>query len=1016
MVPKKPSKEILAPDTEGVERVARSQALEPGVYWRAIKDVEIRDPDSDFRGWDVESGTVLLLADIEWCDGSPHTAVLRAHPRWGDSTMKLLINDFVTSFVPAPDGPAVRAQEMAEIQGEIAALQQEINDGQRDPSIVVPAIEDGIKRWEKEQARKSRGEKRPARRALTASLAGPGSFSLPNVIGRQVSAGDVSALAHVAERQGKLAELKMEWIQKRTGQISEKVKALVPFYSECAGVALARTSAVRKQYEAIRKGLESLDLYTGKGVEVHAIKKGKGATGEEPLTLMQRKLFMGEELAAFADVDAKFDYRRIEAFDKALEEFPALVSQIFPTPRCVVSMAVRRDPVDYGDRVMNFTLNRINESAFLLVRDGENIYRVHSTVQSHELAERLFPTKNEFDELFRGIDGMSINFQDVRFTDRAARSDNLALHYKRFLILLCGLDHRLRLFGAFYPEAEALSFISIGFQESHMRFLADDDRGSLLGDGAAGIDEWIADKNSYLRSGSRVACFYGDLLTERTAPSCRKAVYVRGHYEVERPANPKSSGGIHVVYRDGRDLCVGVPVVHAAAEYREMRRPEFTARVNLRAYKEAKEEAYGYLCLDAVTADELDRYIYDRESRVGHVGYIRLFKLASAALRKEEHAEEASRAYLKESAVQAGIAVAEAADLAVAEAVRAWRCANGGKALPGLDDKAGLDVLLNQIYARARQADRFIHDAERLASEKDVVPLKLVLTGRNRLALYAEVPVSERDESLGMWGWVKRVALEVRATKLSDISERLVWLDETTNAGEMEIHRWDGYEKWVNATGPVTTPVALTAARAVVLEESTKAFNVFRGKGLGIADDAFNAVWREWEKRIREPGHGRSVPTVYLSIPVAVFETKTGLQYLLVQELTEQWLFHFGNAKQRAAVEKFYVGQYAKQDAARERLHGGFEPSLTVCEDGKDRAGLWFGARDLFYTPRHLSAACDTDESDSSRSVTLRAKIRRWLKLCKSKSREFDAPGRIVVNDDVFKVDRFQDVLDMGPV
>lgn len=75
------------------------------------------------------------------------------------------------------------------------------------------------------------------------------------------------------------------------------------------------------------------------------------------------------------------------------------------------------------------------------MRDGQNWYQVFSDEPSHELSPRLFPTRNEIDEVFRGYNGDEIGFEDLRFSHRTNAFDAKALAYKRFLILACGLDH-----------------------------------------------------------------------------------------------------------------------------------------------------------------------------------------------------------------------------------------------------------------------------------------------------------------------------------------------------------------------------------------------------------------------------------------------------------------------------------------------------------------------------------------------------------------------------------------------
>ncbi len=89
---------------------------------------------------------------------------------------------------------------------------------------------------------------------------------------------------------------------------------------------------------------------------------------------------------------------------------------------------------------------------------------VYSGVESHLGAHTLFPTTDEQGNIFRGIDGSQVTFNDVSYTDKLKAHEMVALHYYRFLILCCGLDHRLKLFGEFYDPQDRLSFVSMAFR------------------------------------------------------------------------------------------------------------------------------------------------------------------------------------------------------------------------------------------------------------------------------------------------------------------------------------------------------------------------------------------------------------------------------------------------------------------------------------------------------------------------------------------------------------------------
>ena len=942
------------PDSPDVERIERFHALEPGTYWRAKKSVKIPHPRWEGHFNSIDKGTVLLLLSIECFDGKQHTAVLRYHPIDGEGSYRLLVDDFLNKFDLAPDAEQVRVRELATLQKEIADIQTELSQAQANPTLMTPEVDPELNKWEQ-------GEK-TGRKSKSKALIAPGASirtDIALVVEKRLTPAQTHELRHIAAREAKRAELQAEWIEQRTSAITEKLKAMAPFFVEKSDVALARTSGMRQIAEDIMKGIESLDLYTGKGVEVHALAKGKPAPPNEPLTLMQRKLFMDEEFAAWADVGAEFDFREIDDFDKAIKKNPALRDQLLPAPRCVTSMAVRRDALDYGDTWVNHSHNEVNLSVFLLVRNGENIYRVHSAQPSHEHTPRLFPTRGEFDRLFRGIDGKTITFRDVQFTKRTGMAEDHALHYKRFLILLCGLDHRLRLFGTFYDNS-APSFISLEFQNRFMRFLADDERHTLLGEGRLPVDEWIDGKNAYLRSGSRVLCYYDDLLTVKTAPGCMVNVpNRRGDDWTESRAKPNVKFETLISYRNASHLCAEVEVER---EYRRLRgdtrRPTFKARVDLTVALKENDDAIGFLCLDAVRAEELEWYVHDRESRIGHVGYIRMFKAAAESLRREEVAEAPTRAWLHKALLETGLATTANVGQMTDESVRAWRCANRGCALPGLEDKSAFKAILNHADHLHRRLDDTIVRVERFITEKGIPPLRLSLTGRDRLALYAEVPATECDNALMPWRWVRRIVLEKTQKGVSARSERFTWMLDKADASETALKEWDGCRAWLNEKAEPFRPDAIKKAQELVTGSYDEVRKLFVAKGAGIDDKKFTDMTMEMARAMRS-GRGKLVAHSQLSVPIGAFvehgKERARLGYLVLRGGTEYWLKHFANPEQRARLEEMYASIYAKPENARERLRSHeFSPDLAALYH---TPSSYFDFSDKTETPKHLRDA-----------------------------------------------------------
>ena len=260
------------------------------------------------------------------------------------------------------------------------------------------------------------------------------------------------------------------------------------------------------------------------------------------------------------------------------------MNQIFPTERCVLVMATTRRYIDYGDRWVNHERNDENRKVFLLVRNGMNIHRVFSPVESHLGTSRLFPTKDDQERIFRGFDGSQIKFEDVAYTDKLAAHERHALHYKRFLLLACGLDHRLKLFGDFYDGPQSLDFVSLGFQSRYCRFLCDDDQSAMLPGGErTSVIKWVEEKNAYLRSGSRVLCNWSEVMNPDTAPGACKETSDRHGRGFDRRYTPGDRMSVAVAYKDGDRFCVDVDV--SGYSYAIHGERAFKCKVNLSKFE-----------------------------------------------------------------------------------------------------------------------------------------------------------------------------------------------------------------------------------------------------------------------------------------------------------------------------------------------------------------------------------------------------------------------------------------------
>jgi len=923
------------------------QALQAGQYWKAVRHIARQG---------IAAGEVLLIKSIRWVDDAPHTIILRPHPQHlgqyyevnetdpdGKTVTRLvpyeehrfLLKDFLTLFEFEPDHERVRAEELRQIQSKVTELQTELLEVQNNPARMALIVEEGLKEQAKEESQKSaskgvvEGDPGTLRQEVVSLATG----SVAKAIESGLTEEGVAHIKAIAQREHQIATVKAKWIQAKTEQIAETIKSMTPFYEERAAAALAATEDVRTYVQKLSQGIESLDLYVGNGVEVTTLRSGASAPREEPLTFMQRKLLMDEEFAVWADVDEHFDFTRQSAFFDALIKNDSLVKQIFPTPRCVVVMATTSRELGYGDGWTNLAKNSENRKVFLLVRDGENIHRVISPVESHLGAARLFPFKDDQDRIFRGYDGRQIKFEDVAFTDRLTIHEQHALHYKRFLLLVCGLDHRLKLFGDFYDGPPSMQFMSLEFQEKYCRFLHDDpENRHLLGEARPPLSAWLEEKNAYLRSGSRVLCNWRELMNPSTAPAACKANRRRDSFDRRYVA--KSSMEVKIAYREGSSLFVDVEV--SGERRRDYGTREFTCKVNLSRFKDGywSYTDLPFLCLDAVEPADLHWYIHNRATRRDHLSYIRFFKRALTFLTAERAAEQPTRDRLAQALEEGRIATGARALELVSHAVIAWRAAHRGKPLPRIEDgekSAAWKSLLDQMYSIVHTDEATVREVEAYLESKGYAPLRLVLDGHARLKIYAAPATAERDDRLVPHSWVHCITLERGRTKLRERSRRWALLPASA-ASETTLHEWDGAKTWVFESVPFSTfeekqkYFGCTLDFATRLKRYTESFD----------EATFERIFADWTAtRRRFLSKSRIVVNPELVIPVGLVINKYRKRkprFLCVAHLNPHILLFNKAPTQDAAnqVRKRFIDAYAHKDAATREFESALHGSTWV--------------------------------------------------------------------------------------
>lgn len=326
----------------------------------------------------------------------------------------------------------------------------------------------------------------------------------------------------------------------------------------------------------------------------------------------------------------------------------------------------------------------------------------------------------------------------------------------------------------------------------------------------------------------------------------------------------------------------------------------------------------------------------------------------------------------------------------VEEGIRAWRADHRGAPLPAVDDRKALSQLLDLMYAQAEDTGHVIAErVEAFAGQQGLVPLKIVLEGRSKVALYVEVPPEERSELLVEWRWVHRLRLKLLKTKVSEASRRLVWLERTPSASEKTLREYPQLDHWLNDLREPLRPHRIEEYAEIAQQSPVVAKQDFVAPGHGIPEEALKrylqcmrAVMLSGKEIVQEAILEIPVGALYTNEPGEQRQGRACMAVLTARAV--QWLKHFASEDQQAVIEQAYIGCYARPDVGRQQLKRQLDPGLNVKVASPSLAPVMIGDRSATwgYASEVERAWFKPDASPSraNREPLLHA-ISQWRKL-----------------------------------
>lgn len=278
----------------------------------------------------------------------------------------------------------------------------------------------------------------------------------------------------------------------------------------------------------------TIELYLGVNEQLHHIQQG--TYGKGPICFRQRRLYMDIEVGD--PTDEGLDFRNIEAFDEWLLKFNAYWKMknyeiMLPEQKGIVIFKVRKESKNYSENpFINHMMNEANHFTYILIRNGENIYRIWADIV---IGDKLFPNQEEL---------ASIAEAASKEKDRRNRDENeLESKFERYklnMILMQGLIERTPCF----PEEQmTVSLFKQPIPEEAIKFIYDADYSKMLPHGIPTFKEWWASMMGF-EVGDRVFLLGRELNYSEGKRSQRRFLKYYAH-DSSIPDNPHS--GVYLV-------------------------------------------------------------------------------------------------------------------------------------------------------------------------------------------------------------------------------------------------------------------------------------------------------------------------------------------------------------------------------------------------------------------------------------------------------------------------------------
>jgi len=433
--------------------------------------------------------------------------------------------------------------------------------------------------------------------------------------------------------------------------------------------ALAARKPLEEKLKRLEEGLWTLGLYAGDAERILTLRDGEPAPADTPITVRQLVLAMDEECAVAAE-DGGLDALTIEEFDAWLLADPTHLDQVFPEQKGVVGLVPRWSDKDYGDPWANVAMEKENKQTYLLIRNGECLYRY---VTDFVAGPRLVPTAAEFTDCFvdRAFNWTTREYERVElrpgtpaWEKAESQADAIRRHYMRVGLILQGLCDRTTVL---QPMAQPVKFLDVeDYDAGRIVIVTNAER--VLTDGGESFTDWQQRLMREVRPGMRIIGAF-DTYGSREQWEIWPTNAGRPPSYVPHTVTERLAGGRMKILYERTDTVWRTPSRATGWRYDD-------GPAKVRASCVFAEDSELFLPFDLVEVEDMERYLRSRLERRGYLKMFPLLKAAIRAKRAEATEEEPFRQMLAGVlARDNNVPVAEA-EASVDELVSWWKLAN----------------------------------------------------------------------------------------------------------------------------------------------------------------------------------------------------------------------------------------------------------------------------------------------------------------------------------------------------